>query len=307
MRRRKRCRRVPAPLAAGHSSPFRGAACCSDSTRPLRLDTSYANNRTETGLARRERGGTVATPLETYFSRFGSTPGYFVDAAIACWDFFLSVQRQMAVPGNFLEIGVLSGRSALLAACHMQHGEYCILNDISPVDEAVAKINTLGGPSVQVAISKSSALLTAAELRRFHGTARWIHVDGDHTGHSVMNDLRVAEWFLADRGIVCVDDFFSSRYPQVTAAVYKFLLDTSPLYQMLLCGANKCYIVRAADYALYESLVRKYLAGHMMGCHQPATIHKSTYAHDMGCFSIGLRESDRDYCGLDRDTAEIPF
>jgi Methyltransferase domain len=250
---------------------------------------------------------TVTTPFETYSSRFGDTPGYFQDGAIATWDFLLTTQRQMKVAGNFLEIGVLSGKSALLAACHMQRGEWCILNDINPIDEVVAKIRGLDEPGVEAVLTKSLSLPTNPDLGRFHGTARWIHIDGDHDAHSVTNDLRVAELFLADRGVICVDDFFSGRYPQLTAAVYKFLFDTAPLYRMVLCGAGKCYLVRSADYTLYEGLIRKHLAGHLHGRGQSFTIHKSTYAHDMGCFSIGPREADMDYCGRDADTGDIPF
>ena len=249
----------------------------------------------------------VTTPFETYCSHFGSTPGYFQDGAIATWDFFLTTQRQMSVAGNFFEIGVLSGKSALLAACHMQRGEWCILNDINPIDDVVAKIRSLDEPQVQAVLTKSLSLLTAPDLGRFHGTARWVHIDGDHDGHSVTNDLHVAERFLADRGVICVDDFFSGRYPQVTAAVYKFLFDTTPLYRMVLCGAGKCYLVRSADYTLYEGLVRKHLAGHLHSRGQSATIHKSTHAYDMGCFSIDPRVRDMDYCGRDADTADIPF
>jgi hypothetical protein len=249
----------------------------------------------------------VTTPFETYRSRFGSTPGYFQDGAIVTWDFFLTAQRQMSVAGNFFEIGVLSGKSALLAACHMQRGEWCILNDVNPIDDVVAKICSLDEPQVQAVLTKSLCLLTAPDLVRFYGTARWIHIDGDHDGHSVTNDLHVAERFLADRGVICVDDFFSGRYPQVTAAVYKFLFDTMPRYRMVLCGAGKCYLVRSADYTLYEGLVRKHLAGHLSGHEQSYTIHKSTHAYDMGCFSLGPRERDSDYCGRDADTNDIPF
>ncbi len=249
----------------------------------------------------------MTTALEIYHARFGSTLGYFQDEAIATWDFFLSAQRQMGVLGNFFEIGVFNGKSALLAACHLSGGEYCILVDVNPMDEVVSSIRGLNGPDVHALLAKSSSLLTSSDLASFHGTARWLHIDGDHAGHSAINDLRVAERFLADRGIICVDDFFSGRYPQVTAAVYKFLFDTAPLYRMVLCGAGKCYLVRSADYTLYEALVRKYLAGHLRGCGQSVTIHKSTHAHDMGCFSLGSREQDADYWGQDSDPTEIPF
>jgi hypothetical protein len=246
-------------------------------------------------------------PLSVYRSRFGDTPGFFTNLAIATWDFFLVSQRAMAVAGNFLEIGVYRGRSALLGACHMVRGETCILADVCPIEEVAAAIRSLEGPDVVVASGKSSMLLSGHSLAQFEGTVRWLHIDGDHAGHSVMNDLRVSERFLNDCGVICVDDFFSWRYPQLTAAVYKFLLDTAPLYRMVLCGAGKCYIVRSADYVIYEALIRKYLAGHLRGCGELVTIHKSGHTHDGGCFSLGPRSNEADYHGTDADPADIPF
>jgi hypothetical protein len=247
-----------------------------------------------------------ATPLARYRAQFGSIPGHFFDGAIATWDFFLGAQASMKLAGNALEIGVLHGKSALLLACHMRRGERLILNDISPVEETVARIRGLDGPEPLVVVAKSSSLPVRPDLAPFHGTARWVHVDGDHTGFNAMNDLMVAERFLGDMGIICVDDFFHPRYPQVTAAVYRFLEQRHPLYRMLLCGERKCYLVRAADFAFYEGMVRKYLAGHLRGCGHACTIHKSTDTADMGCFSLGEREMDRDYLGLDQDHDLIP-
>ncbi len=250
---------------------------------------------------------TTISPLARYRKKFADTPGFLLEGAVATWDFLLTCQRNMNLSGNIVEIGVFRGKSALLAACHMQPGERLILNDVSAIDEPVAKIRSLHGPEPIVAISKSSALLSNPDLTSFFGTARWVHVDGDHTGFNATNDLEVAERFLGDMGVICVDDFFNLRYPQVTAATYAFLQKRFPLFRMLLCGAGKAYIVRSADFTLYEALIRKFLAGHFKGCGFEATIHKSTDTADMGCFSIGSRQQDRDYLGLDQDHDLIPY
>ncbi|BDG75134.1 class I SAM-dependent methyltransferase [Roseomonas fluvialis] len=248
----------------------------------------------------------VEAPLARYRSLASDIEGFFQDGAIACWDYLLATQTAMAVPGHALEIGVYRGKSALLAACHMKAGETIILNDISPVDDTVAKVQSLGGPDALSVIVKSTSLLHQPQVAPFFGAARWIHIDGDHTAAAATNDLHVAERFLAERGVICVDDFFNPRYPQVTAAVYHFLRDRQPLYRMVLCGERKAYIVRAADFDIYESLVRKFLAAHLRGCGFVCTIHKSTDSADYGCYSIGPRENDRDYIGLDQDHDRLP-
>lgn len=249
---------------------------------------------------------TSASPLTIYRARFLETDGYFLEAAIACWDFLLSAQTSMRLDGDVLEIGVWKGKSAFLAACHMTGGQTLLLNDISPMDDVIATIRALGGPDVLGIQAKSSALASRPEVAPFRGRARWIHIDGDHTGFNAANDLDVAEFFLGDLGVICVDDFFNYRYPQVTAMIFAFLERRRPRYRMFLCGARKAYICRAADFEFYDGMVRKYLGGHLRALGITATIHRSTHSFDDGCFSMGEREQDRDYVGLDRDASELP-
>ncbi len=246
------------------------------------------------------------TPIGTYRARFGALPGFFVDEAIACWDYLLSTQAAMKVGGNVLEIGVYRGKSALLAACHMAAPEVLLLNDIAPIDDVVEAVRSLRGPEVRTVVAKSFSLRTQAALAPLHGTMRWIHIDGDHSGFSVAADLLTAELFLGDKGIICVDDFFSTRYPQVTAAVFRFLEQRNPIYRMVLCGAGKAYLCRSEDHALYDSLVSKYLGPHLRQAKVSASLHKSTPSNDGGCFGLGARQDDRDYVGIDSNPDVIP-
>jgi hypothetical protein len=246
------------------------------------------------------------SPIATYRAKYLVTDGFFLDTAIACWDFLLSAQTSMRLGGDVLEIGVWKGKSAFLAACHMAGGQTLVLNDISPMNEVIEAIRAMGGPDVLGIQAKSSTLLARPELAGFRGRMRWIHVDGDHTGFTASNDLDVAELFLGESGVICVDDFFNYRYPQVTAMIFAFLARRRPRYRMFLCGARKAYICRAADFEFYDSMVRKYLGGHLRAAGISATIHRSTHAFDDGCFSIGEREQDRDYLGLDRDPSDLP-
>lgn len=245
-------------------------------------------------------------PIEIYRARFASLPGFFVDHAIACWDYLLSTQAAMKVGGNVLEVGVYRGKSALLAACHMVAPQILLLNDISPIDDVVEAARSLRGPEVRTVIAKSFALRTDAALAPLHGTMRWIHIDGDHSGFNVAADLLTAEQFLGDKGIICVDDFFSPRYPQVTAAVFRFLEQRNPIYRMVLCGAGKAYICRTEDHALYDSLIGKFLGPALRQGGIEATLHRSTPTHDGGCFGLGPRENGKDYIGLDSDPKIIP-
>ena len=60
------------------------------------------------------------------------------------------------------------------------------------------------------------------ELMQHRRSFRWIHIDGEHTGQAVGNDLAIAHELLADDGIICIDDFFNPAYAQVSAASFPF-------------------------------------------------------------------------------------
>ena len=243
--------------------------------------------------------------LERYQREFAEIEGWFLPEAQAAWDFLLLQQAAMGVRGDFIEIGVWQGKSALLGALHLRSDETAILVDIQELRDVEERIKSLAGPRVSSFVGKSSEF-RRSRLFQEVSHCRWFHIEGDHSGFSTATDLEIAAHVVGDRGVICVDDFFSPRYPQLTAAVYRFLFAT-PTFRLFLCGTNKAFMCYAADYALYEGLIRKYLAGHMAGAGLSVTISKSSYAHDMGCFSIIARDKDRDLLGRDEDIDEIVF
>ena len=244
-------------------------------------------------------------PLEVYRQRFAGVRGFFMEEAIAIWDFLLTAQRNNSVKGNFFEIGVLEGKSAGLGAAHLVDDELCILIDIHELQQLAQSLREISVKTLVKAGRRSDDPTVANELREYEGTVRWFHIDGAHDGYTTTADLRLADRFLANRGVICVDDFLSPRYPQLTAAVYRFLFD-NPIYRMFLCGMNKAYIARAADYAFYEGIVKHGLPKHMRDSGYAVTLAKTSYSHDYGCFAVIERSSDFDVYGRDEDPADIP-
>jgi hypothetical protein len=245
--------------------------------------------------------------LGIYKAMFGETHGFFMDEAIAIWDFLLLQQAGAGIQGNFFEIGVFAGKSAFLGAVHLRQDEACLLvdiNDIMPVAERIRKDLNL---STRVVCGRSDDPGTERQLADYVGTVRWFHIDGDHSGFSTTNDLRLADRFLNAHGIICVDDFFNPRYPQLAAAVYKFLFDHNFSYRMILCGMNKCYLVRTAEYVFYEGLIREYLFSHMTALGHSITVSKTSWAHDMGCFAVVGRFGDYEVMGRDEDPGDVVF
>ena len=146
-----------------------------------------------------------------------------------------------------------------------------------------------------------------ARVREHFGKCRWVHVDGDHKGISVTNDLGLAADLIHEDGIICMDDFFSFRYPQLTAATYKFLFDHQPDFRMFFAGSNKCYICRSSAFRRYDDLLRHQLLAAMERRGVDQQINRSSYASDGGCFTIAWKFGERKVLGLDEDPDKIVY
>lgn len=247
----------------------------------------------------------MTSQFERYQQNFATVEGFFRPEAQAAWDFFLSAQNAMNVTGDFVEIGVWKGKSAILGALYLRSDETATLVDIHDPIDAERMIASLKVPKVLKFVGESREFPYSQSFKET-SLVRWFHIDGDHSGFSTTADLEIASRMLATRGLICVDDFFNPRYPQLAASVYRFLFSKST-FRLVLCGANKAFICHAADYALYESLIRKFLPGHMASLSMSVTIAKTSYAHDFGCFAIEGRHGDQDIVGRDEDKDDIVF
>ena len=162
--------------------------------------------------------------FDQYMQHFADLDGWFQTPAIAIWDSLLSYQQEQRITGNLLEIGVWKGKSAALAALHCEGEDACVFVDALPLDEAKARISKVVPATTCHYLQEQSQFLArhpfvAQGPRAF----RWIHVDGEHSAQSVINDLEIVDHLLSDRGVAVFDDFFSPGYPQVTQAVFQFM------------------------------------------------------------------------------------
>jgi hypothetical protein len=247
--------------------------------------------------------------LKDYLAQYSEVPGFFLLNAMIDWEFFLGQQNNAGVKGGLLEIGVYRGKSAVLGAMYMKPDEPCFFNDIGLMTDSAKMIeqhHPLNNTYIQ---AQSSDLPRFDSIMSQRGTLRWIHIDGDHKGFSVAQDLKIAAELLSSDGIICVDDFFNFRYPQLTAAVYQFLFERKFDFTLLFCGGNKGYICRASQYAMYERLIRlHYIAvTDNLGYNLNLQLNKSSYVHDFGCFSSSARYSDQRCLGLDEAPEEIVY
>lgn len=236
-----------------------------------------------------------------------SIDGFMEDASVAIWDSLLMAQADQYIQGNLLEIGVFKGRSASVLCQHKRPDEELWLVDVSEyLDVARSNLAALHSPGVRFLHCKSSALRRDPDYAAKMRTFRWIHIDGEHTGQAVANDLCLAADLLSDEGIICVDDFFNPAYPQISAAIFMWLANRPFELEMVLCGQNKAYFARPTHAHVYLNLIKSSLAASLKARGYGAfTLYKTSPTGDFNGWGISFRRGDRDYYGLDSNPDSI--
>ena len=170
------------------------------------------------------------------------------------------------------------------------------------LDEARNNLAALHSAGVLFLQCKSTALWRKGGLSTKMRSFRWIHIDGEHTGHAVANDLNLAGDLLSDEGIICVDDFFNPAYPQITAAVFMWMAARPFELELVLCGQNKAYFARPNFAHFYLTLIKTSFATALSSRGvTDLTLYKTSPTGDYNGWGISWRRDNRDYYGLDSD------
>ncbi len=247
---------------------------------------------------------TVRSAKETvalYNKQLRDIPGFLNRKQALIWGFLLELQAAEGISGNFAEIGVYEGRSALLLAAWQSPEESLTLVDPYESPELSTRLANIA-PAAKtnfLAVSSEDDVV-AKNLAAIPGGIRFFHIDGRHTAHSVRHELRTAAAVLAPRGLVCVDDFFSTRYPEVTQGVFDFVREHPEELQIVLCAFNKCFLCRPAALEFYLDAVGSLLMP-VMRAHDFAefTLFRSCSEDGLDCYSLGKRLDDHDTYGPD--------
>lgn len=296
-------------LAALHRLAWRNRGTVRSATAVV--DGAYLLRRVVRGAPRTRlaspASGAVAglERYARYVSEFGHVGGWFTEGAIATWDALLEFQRSSSAVGDLLEIGVLKGKSAILLALHARSDEAVVLVDPALRREAIDGVERVHPNNNILLRARSDEIRDRPELVARRARFRWIHIDGEHTGRAVLNDMALASELLAPSGIMCLDDFFAPSYPQITRATFDFL-SQAPEFQLFLLGYRKGFICHAAMVQTYLRFVRDELvSAYRQRRFDDFTICKTTDPDDMNCFGVVERRGTLDWKGPDHDPASI--
>lgn len=178
--------------------------------------------------------------------------------------------------GGVAELGVYMGRFFLLLRAMLDKPElsYGIdifedqeLNvDYSGTNKArqeifanyVHKYDAFQGANVQVIKGDSTSSATQALLAENikEGSIRYFSIDGGHTKIHTLNDLKIAEKYVADGGVVILDDILHPHWLGVMDGLVQYLSDFPTLVPFAI-GHNKLFLCKFSYHQKYLDTASK--------------------------------------------------
>lgn len=177
--------------------------------------------------------------------------------------------------GGVAEIGIYMGRFFLLlrSMIETQEPSYAIdifedqhLNSDSnggqgsrvTFEENLKKYDTFAGEGVTLVQGDSTSGKTQAEISSLiePGSIRFFSIDGGHTKTHTLNDLKLAEKYVSDSGIVILDDITHPHWLGVMDGLVEYLRSFPTLIPFAI-GHNKLFLCKYPYHGRYLEVVEK--------------------------------------------------
>jgi hypothetical protein len=174
--------------------------------------------------------------------------GYFWKRDIIICGFLDAIQKNLGLSGDIAEIGLLHGKSFVFFDNLRQDGEALHGFDAflySTEEDVWRNVIKFGLRENGVSILRADTFELSRHDLEKHLTKslRLLHIDGGHRHEQCRHDLAIFTPFVAEHGIVIVDDFFSRVCPGVTSGLVDFCLrPEGHNLRPFLLGQNKVYL-----------------------------------------------------------------
>lgn len=143
--------------------------------------------------------------------------------SVFVWYCLLSLQRDLRIGGDLLELGVAQGGTATLLASALEEGERLELVDRvrhPKFDEKLAALPPHRAQRISFHRCDTQDARTEPLLGRDY---RFVHIDAGHRLEEVRADIARYGGLTGTEGILCLDDVFEIRWPGVTQALFELL------------------------------------------------------------------------------------
>ena len=159
------------------------------------------------------------------------------------------------------------------------------------MDETRSRIDQIK-PGTTIHVCRSDSLTQHMDLDAAAKSCRWVHIDGFHSMAAVINDLKIADALLKHDGLICMDDFFAPHWPQVTAAVFRYLYTTTTDLNLVLLGFNKGYLCRTSSLKAYLQFISEEFSAALDARDTDHTMAKTDYDPFINCFGVTHKSGD---------------
>ena len=198
-------------------------------------------------------------------------------------------------PGRSLEIGVWHGRTALQLISSSSLEVYLVDSNIEMLDISRKHIESFFEDSANVTYIHDDSM--KHDFSGLKSSIDFIHIDGQHTKSAVLNDLDASKLMLTNEGVIAIDDFFMFKYPQITEAVYEWLLKNSD-FKLFLVSEYKAFICRNDFYSTYTNDIinnmKSFANENNLKC---CNISKTSFISDSFTYSVLFSEGKD--CGVE--------
>lgn len=188
----------------------------------------------------------------------------------------IMMELQTPEMGDVCEIGVAYGKSAI-ALSQFRTSSKLYLYDIFSEDArkiAESNITKFGNANDIVWRLQDTTQLKYDDIS-FDRSLRLLHIDGCHEHSAVLSDLQLFIPFVADNGVIVVDDFNDQEYPGVKSAVIEYCLSKVNYknWKVIAIGDNKAYIVQKKYQEQYQKSIVDYMVKASLNYNVPFNLH----------------------------------
>lgn len=176
--------------------------------------------------------------------------------------FYIAKNAQENIKGDFCELGVAFGKSAI-GLSHLKREEETLylydffVSEKLSQENATSVIEKYGNyKNIEWRIVDLYKLDKGDIV--FENGLRFLHIDSCHQHTTVLKDLRNFTPHIVENGVICIDDFNDPEYPGVNTAIAEFInSEEGKDWRIFAIGANKAYVCRKNYFDFYRNdLVR---------------------------------------------------
>lgn len=185
-------------------------------------------------------------------------------------------QHQQKITGGCVEIGVHHGKSFIPLCMALRDDESALCIDI--FDDQSKNLDASGKgdyntfqenlikfhiDSSRIHIFKGSSEDVNYEyILQQVGPVRFFSVDGGHWKSIVQNDLRLAEQSLSKDGVIALDDYCRTDWPDVTTGYALWQQETESDIVPFAAGSNKLFLCRKNFATAYRNALKTPFLSH---------------------------------------------